>query len=434
MISQKFRQGAARHDGFTLIELGIVLILVGFVASSVALGFSVYNRNLRSDKTSESIKKTREQLELMAKISGYPCPADPTLSPGNANYGVANCDLTNPFIQNVLSRDIGGSPAPDLRVRIGAVPFKTIADFSENFQLGDKPYTTKDGFDGWNHYLTYAVTFDLTRTYDPADADPARPDFDETMGAICIVDESNTNLLEEPCTAHAAIISHGPNGLGAYVNSGNMNPIGDCIDILLPLGQQAQIANDDTPNEKENCDHQIGGVLADAKFVKGVKNDRDNDVYDDSVSFITFRSNVIWERGSDLVIDINGTPLDPTDDVRIPRVSSKNEGAIGIGEDSPQAELHLQGDIQANRFQADLLCDANGQNCFDPELIGGDVADMQCPAGEVVQKIGRVDATDTSPGVECVSPFTFSSFTQCPAGQVVIGISSLTGSICALKP
>jgi hypothetical protein len=382
---------------------------------------------LRSDRTLESIKKTHEQLELMAKISGYPCPADPTLSPGNANYGVANCDLTHPFIQNVLSRDIGGSPAPDLRVRIGAVPFKTIADFSENFQLGDEPYTVKDGFDGWDNYLTYAVTFDLTD-------DPTTPDFDETMGAICIVDENNTNLLDEECTAHAVVVSHGFNRVGAYTRSGSATPGDDCIDIALPHGQQALIANDTSPNERENCDHQIGGAGADAKFVKGVKNDTDDETYDDSVSFITFRSNVIWERGNDLIIDINGTPLDPTDDVRIPRVSSKNEGAIGIGQNSPQAELHLQGDIQANRFQADLLCDANGQNCFDPELIGGDVADMQCPAGQVVQKIGRVNSADTSPGVECVSPFTFSSFTQCPVGQVVIGISSLTGSICAPAP
>ena len=409
-----------QQNGFTLVEMAIVLLIIGFAMSAVAVGLDTYNRDLRSNKTLESIRKANAQLELFAKIFGYPCPADPTLGPGDAMYGRGDCDATNTHIVNVLGRD-------NMNVRVGAVPFADLADFSADFALLDEKYVESDGFDGWDNYLTYAVTFDLTD-------EPGRPPFDETMGAICIVDENNTSLLDEACTAHAVVISHGANGLGAYTRSGVSAPGESCIDLLLPAADQADAANDSSPNEKENCDHQIGGALADAKFVAGVWNESDDESYDDVLRFIIFQSREIWARGGDLVIPF-GDPNDPTDDIRIPRVSSVNNGGIGIGldaGDSPQQPLHLQGDLQADRVYVEELCDVSGHNCFDPELIGGDVVDMQCQQhGEVVQKIGRInDDPTTTPRVVCVNPFTSMPFTQCPPGQVVIGVSSVNGSIC----
>ena len=413
------------QKGFTLVELAIVLIIVGLVASTVAVGFNLYTRDQRRDRTVEHLNQSQQQLfSSLGVFTKYPCPADPTLGPGNPNYGVGDC--TSPNLITVMSRDLDnddgdGDPCTgngDLRVLIGALPFADLAATSE--LLGDRElYRNSDGFDGWNNQFTYAVTADLSME------NPGLP-FNEDLGAVCVVDQNNVNLLDIAGSAHAMIISHGENARGARNENGQIG--NDCVDIALPSDVAA--TNDPSPDESENCDHQAGGaVLADAKFVIGTRNESQNDFYDDLSRFIIRQSNEIWARQGNVTIPA-GDPLDPTDDIVIPQISATNGGAIGIGTNNPQQVLHLEGDLQASRIQTEALCTTAGTDCLPPELIGGDVADMQCAGGEVIVSIGRTGPTDTTPGVQCASPFTPASFTGCPAGQVVVGISNVSGSIC----
>lgn len=412
------------QNGFTLVEMAIVLVIFGMVMSTLTLAMRMYMGGQARDRTLEAVEETQTALFLFQIDQGkYPCPADPTLPPTDPNYGVADCSSAN--LITVIGRDgdnadgdnnpnTGGDP-----VLIGTVPFNTLLDPDGNPATADAPYDkfkAHHGFDGWGNKLTYAVTRNLT--------DAVLTPFDHEAGAIYVVDERNNNILDVPGSAHLVIISHGANAKGAWSENGTY--IDDCVDlsIVVPGTTTTKIPKD----ERENCDHEEPAV-ADAIFLKGIANDRQNDYNDDIVKFVVSNVSDIWAY-TNAIFNDNGTPGNPADDFIINQIANTNGGKIGVGIDTPQEQLHLEGDVQAFEFHVDGICDTAGGDCLPPEYIGGDVLDMQCPAGEVVTQIGRPTAADPTPKVVCSNPFPASAFTPCPAGQFLTGISNVTGPIC----
>ena len=428
MKNDLFIKNVKREDGFTLVELALVLIIFGMVMSTAMLGLQRYTGGLTFQRTMDAIDQSERALFLFQISEGkYPCPADPTLGPGDPLYGIADCNSPNLF--TVTGRDIDNADGDDdprtdgdLLVLIGALPFATFDDPDGNPATDDAPYPeyrATHALDGWGSKLTYAVTLDLT------DHPAAPADFDHERGGIFIVDEFNRDVTDQPGIAHAVILSHGPNAKGAHSEQGR--PIDDCVDIVVPADVDA--ANVKIPkDERENCDFEEAAI-ADAIFLNGVRNYTSGDYNDDILRFMVSNVSELWTYTNAIFSD-NGTPGDPSDDFFINQVTNTNGGNIGIGVDTPQAQLHLEGNIQAFEMHVEGLCDTAGGDCLPPEYIGGEVADMQCPDGQVVTKIGRTDPANTTPEVVCENPFPPTAFGNCPPGTLLTGLSNTNGPIC----
>lgn len=414
------------QSGFTLVEIAVVLIIFGLIMSTVTLAMRMYMSDRAYNDTIEALEETQTAAFLYQIQEGrYPCPADPTLAPGDPNYGIADCGAAG--LITATGRDIDNADGDndprtggDLLVLIGSVPHNTFLDPDGNAATQDAPYenyVAKHTLDGWGNKVTYAVTQILSEAV-------VAP-FDHEQGGIFVVDENNNNILDQPGIAHLVIISHGANAKGGYSENGAK--IDDCVDLVVgvpPAGYTTKTPLD----ERENCDHEVP-ALAEAVFLKGVKNDTTNDYNDDVVKFVVSNVNSLWAY-TNAIFNDNGTPGDPTDDFIINQIENTNGGLIGIGTNTPQEQLHLEGDLQAFEMHVEGLCDTAGNDCLPPEYIGGEVPDMRCPNGFVVTQIGRPTASDSTPRVVCANPFPASAFTPCPAGQFLTGLSNVSGPIC----
>lgn len=230
------------NRGFTTIELAIVLILFGFSTLFLLDVWNRYqNRQAINTTLNESFADSRETLIRYATaFNYYPCPANPTLGPGDPNYGRERRDLVSgvciveagiELVNN--GRDVG-LPAKNREVLIGAVPFMdasgTIISMAETLD-----FSAVDTLDGWGNKLTYAVTRAL------ADNDGV-VEFNDQNGMIFLSENIGDQtavdanaapipaegypIIQPPGSLHAVIVSHGPNAYGAYSEDGNI--IGDC--------------------------------------------------------------------------------------------------------------------------------------------------------------------------------------------------------------
>jgi prepilin-type N-terminal cleavage/methylation domain-containing protein len=425
------------EKGFSLVEVAIVLFISGLVFTMVMFAYKTYATSETLEITQEAIETTQQANFFYRLIyATYPCPADPTLAPNHAQYGVANCTAAG--VTRLVGRDADNADGDndpltggDI-VLMGAVPFRTLLDPDGDGDETDKVYPTyvaKHGFDSWGNSLTYAVTESLTDIDTDLDGNN---DFvyDKDRGAIDIVDEGlyldpdpivkkqQASLLQNWGTAHLVVLSHGPNGVGAYNREGNRVQI---CNLGLTAAEQADkdAANPlgSPPDETENCERTNG---RDATFMAGIKNDTKNYYNDDIIKFMINGSRNLWESGEGIDKD-NGT-ADPTDDYTIHQYNNTNNGNVGVGLSDPTEQLDVNGDIQAFGIHANGLCDEDGKNCMLPNAIGGELPEMRCPAGEVIISI-------YANSVQCASPFTASSFGDCPIGFGLRGIST-SGPIC----
>jgi prepilin-type N-terminal cleavage/methylation domain-containing protein len=183
------------ESGFTLIEIAIVMIIVSLLIIMLLQLAETYIREKREAKeidasyvitaalskyiVDESIPDdtgTPPNETYWDPSAHYPCPADPTLRPGDANFGVSlrehyttgavvveqevgNDLIVDPTTKPVNDPVRGGitcasgpgtgviaiGTAPE-RIFVGAVPTRTL-DIDSSYML-----------DGWGHKYTYAVS------------------------------------------------------------------------------------------------------------------------------------------------------------------------------------------------------------------------------------------------------------------------------------
>ncbi|MFM2041489.1 MAG: hypothetical protein RLY86_65 [Pseudomonadota bacterium] len=188
-----------REAGFSLIELAIVIAIVGLISVT---GLNLLAGSVRATQT----RTTQDRLDLATEAilafymanNRLPCPADGDLAPGDTGYGTAlgapgACTITGITSDN------------------GVLPWRTLG-------LPDQ-----SSMDGWNRLLGYRVSPELT-------AAPATTPV--TMPLVRYQGETTGGIP----TAFV-VMSHGRNGLGAW----------------LPVGNRAAQATAST-NELENLD------------------------------------------------------------------------------------------------------------------------------------------------------------------------------------
>lgn len=173
-----------KEIGFSLVEMAIVLVIVAILLAGLLPSIS-------SQMEQQRRAETRKQMdEIRAALIGYaasqtppklPCPAKPTLATGTPGAGVADCTI---------------SPT-----RTGVLPWVTLGT-SET--------------DAWGRRFTYAVA-------NSGGGDFATSFILSSTGNLSVLSSPTGVCPTNGCVGSnipAVIISHGPNGLGAYTQQG----------------------------------------------------------------------------------------------------------------------------------------------------------------------------------------------------------------------
>lgn len=411
--------------GFTLVEMALVILISGVLMGSA---LKLYHQHVKEEKyrvTYDHVDLTRQAVSAFYSERGrYPCPADPTLGPGNVNYGLENCrpgsvipDISDPCnlgsvpagleCAESTSRD-ADKDGNDDPVLIGVVPFRTLAQ--QDLITGFREYQSIDGFE---MRLTYAVS-ELMTDQAFLVSNPANI----ALGAIDVRDENNRSVVEPERSAHFIVFSHGENKQGAYSVDGER--FDNCRLIVVTgsppepteyipppgsnLGDPLDIEVD-----KENCDDN------DALFRKTLLSKTQDDNYSDDILFFgTSNITNIWL----------GSRNAPVGESWIYNTNLEN---VGIGIDDPQATLHVNGEVRTqDKFEAqEGYCPKSAMpnpstpgyepDCLDPAAIDGDLANMKCGPGEAATGIHNNSLV-------CESVFNAAlTVPSCPPGEFLTG-------------
>lgn len=167
------------NKGFSLVEMAIVLLIVGLLLGGLLPSLSSQMEQAKRNET------RKQMVEISSALIGYalsqtpprlPCPAKPTTPTGSANAGVPDCNI-NP--------------------RTGVLPWVTLGT-SET--------------DAWGRRFTYAVASSVT-------GDFATSFTLSSTGNLDVLAAAGGSAIASGMPA--VIVSHGPNGSGAYLPQGN---------------------------------------------------------------------------------------------------------------------------------------------------------------------------------------------------------------------
>lgn len=82
------------QNGFSLIELSIVMVIVALLSSGLIFGLGAQRTASANADARRQLDNIGETLSGFAIVNGrLPCPAKPTLSSGDANAGLEDCGI-----------------------------------------------------------------------------------------------------------------------------------------------------------------------------------------------------------------------------------------------------------------------------------------------------------------------------------------------------
>lgn len=295
------------QQGFSLIELSIALTIIGVVvAGGLSLSTSVVERQAYVETNNQMDVIETALAAYVSSVGHLPCPADPALSINDSNFGVA-VDCAN------IAGDIGGVQevaGNGSNVSIGALPARTLG-LRDRFSADD-----------YGNRYTYAVT--EPHATSAGFSGPSAVD-----GAISVIDGNSTNIVTN---ASYTLISHGPDGKGAYRYETASNTIG-CAGGL----------------DAENCDYS-NATFRDARFNRGsvAANFNDDSARWKQVQLITAGAGV--SSGSNLWVESGTNIYDKNAD---------SVGSVGIGTSAPEHKLEVQATAGGVNTVSTMVLDSN---------------------------------------------------------------------------
>lgn len=212
-----------RQSGFTLLEMAITLAIAGILLSGLIMTLGAQQDASREAATRRYLAQAKEALYGFAMSTGrLPCPANPAIASGAVGAGIERPPVANGCT--------GG--AAGLR---GVLPWATLG-------LAET--------DAYGARITYRVDAVFARTAPPftppppapvrttnahfacggALTDPVLPPPSQTAFALCSLGSLTINTLGGAAVVAsnvpAVLVSHGPNGAGAFMPSGTQSPAG----------------------------------------------------------------------------------------------------------------------------------------------------------------------------------------------------------------
>jgi prepilin-type N-terminal cleavage/methylation domain len=188
-----------RPNGFTLVEMAVVLVIIGLLLAGLMMPLSAQVEQRRIDETRKAMDEITQALIGFALTANgrLPCPANPTVASGTAGAGTeTNTGPNGSCVSNP-----------------GVVPWATLG-------LNET--------DAWNRRYTYRVTGSFADGLDGAGAAGATPPCGAPRAGVSfeLCSTGDNTVLAATAgatlasTIPAVIISHGPNGLGGYTSTG----------------------------------------------------------------------------------------------------------------------------------------------------------------------------------------------------------------------
>ncbi len=200
----KYARIKQTQNGFTLVEMAIVLALVGLILGTGLTLLSAQQDQRRVEDTKAKLAEARDALIGFAAANGrLPCPANPTLVDTDALAGIAR------------PATAGGCTADAAGTIQGALPWATLG----------LPQA-----DIWGHRFTYRVSAAFASNA-PFVSLASIGDINIRVATGGVVVAANTP---------AVIVSHGVNGLRSFLPSG----------LQMPVSADA----DETENADNNTD------------------------------------------------------------------------------------------------------------------------------------------------------------------------------------
>lgn len=190
-----------RIGGFTLVEMAVVVVIIGIL---MAMGLAMTNSLMQN--TQRSTTKDREDYVRDALIAYFtvnhrlPCP-DNGSNVGNTGRDGVEDRLAGGATPDVLS---------NCTTALGTVPYFTLGIAREK------------ALDGFGNFITYRLdntaprNWHLTLTFQSPPGTPRSP-----CTPVAGLAVYSTPVLQQPLSV-VVLISHGPNGLGAW-NQGTTN-------------------------------------------------------------------------------------------------------------------------------------------------------------------------------------------------------------------
>lgn len=177
--------------GFTLVELTMVLVIISLLVGGMLIGLGTQRQISEANESQKQLNEIRDALIGFAVTNGrLPCPADPTAPSGAGTAGIE-------------------------QPRVPVSPPNVCPNFS-----GVLPWATLgvQELDVWGRRMSYRVNSDFSRSITGQAAFTL-----SSAGDINVRITSAGTLLAS--TIPAVLVSHGPNGQGAYLPTGVQMPI-----------------------------------------------------------------------------------------------------------------------------------------------------------------------------------------------------------------
>ena len=430
---RSFKDG---QDGVTLIEAAIGLLVLGLIATPLIQAFKndiIRETTLGTKGSLGNIENAINQYHANGNFS-YPCPAGVHFPEGHAQYGeAADCSVfanipvcTNPTWDTTagICRTPG---AASNAVVYGAVPFAAL-----NMQQ-------EEVLDFWGNKILYAVTFEQTNFL----SFKTNPGMIQIMARDGLDDPAfdGTPNVIPAMEVDFVVFSTGSTARGGYTKDGT--PVANCNDPLA-MGY-----------DNENCDlDNVFFVTENPSFKRGSGafsggTDFGVDFFDDIIRYQESVPEMIWfpHPDNDVYTNNGANPEEAF------VISSSTR--IGIGTSIPDDTLHVRGNVLVDNWvKTDSLCDENGNNCTDPELISGDRDETKCDPGDTMHGdqpayrlgqnrldcLGVFDSTGTNVtpnnavalrvDTTVVRGSSTGTNGRCPAGSIVSGIDATGEAIC----
>lgn len=203
------RNNTITDAGFSLIELALVLVIIGLIASSSISALTNQMRLAKETQTTAKMDTIEQAIAAYLAVNGrLPCPAHSMLPTTDTNFGLEHCTGIASKNMTTVPADFSQTGFIDQWIILGTIPTRTL-------QLPDEFMV-----DGWGNRFTFVITEGFAGWGDGAYGTPEKIYyFGNTSTGLLTVTDSEGGLRTDQ--AAYVFISHGPNGFGAWLHDGN---------------------------------------------------------------------------------------------------------------------------------------------------------------------------------------------------------------------